>query len=232
MKDVWTDKLSEYLDGGLQNDVAQELDRHLASCDDCRSVLADLERVAAQAKSLGDRPPSRDLWGGVLEEIKPGGVDVIDLGVRLASSPPRSDWSRRREFSIVQLAAASVILMLISGGAVWATLTSGPDVITLPDVGAMPGVVRPAATESGQSGRATGLASLEQIVLTQGDRLPLNTLRILEKNLAAIDRAIEESRAALHLEPGNPFLESHLEGSLERREQFLREAASLLRSAD
>ena len=131
----------------------------------------------------------------------------------------------------MQLAAASLILMLISGGAVWATLTSGDEAIR-PEVGASPALVRPAASENGQSGRASGLATLEQILLTQGDRLPQNTRRILEKNLAAIDRAIEESRAALHLEPGNPFLEAHLKGSLRRREQFLREAASVLQSAD
>ena len=98
MNDVWTDRLSDYLDGGLPDTVAQELEQHLDSCDDCRSILAELERVAERARNMVDRPPSRDLWGGVLDGIERGGVDVIDLGVRLASTPLRSDWSRRREF--------------------------------------------------------------------------------------------------------------------------------------
>jgi hypothetical protein len=53
-------------------------------------------------------------------------------------------------------------------------------------------------------------------------------VRILEKNLAVIDRAIRESVAALAVDPGNEFLVDHLEGAYRRKVDYLREATALL----
>ena len=62
MKDQWTDRLSEYLDGELGAAERAALEGHLATCAECGATLAELRRVVARARALDDRPPTADLW--------------------------------------------------------------------------------------------------------------------------------------------------------------------------
>src|SRR5260370_34349398 len=94
--DVWTDRLSEYLDGTLAGSERAALDAHLAGCAACAATLEELRRVVARAQNLQDWPPAMDLWPGVAERIgvSPG----------LVSLPARR--ARRAAFSSPRLIAA------------------------------------------------------------------------------------------------------------------------------
>ena len=56
--------------------------------------------------------------------------------------------------------------------------------------------------------------------------------RVLERNLAVIEQAIEDSRLALEQDPGNEFLAAHLERVYERKVEYLREAARVAEWSD
>src|SRR5690348_18278932 len=102
MKDQWTDRLSEYVDGELTPAERTALEAHLAACGACRETLEELRRVVARAQTLDDRPPTADLWPGIARHIG---------GVRLADRPSRA--RRRFTCTVPQLAAASVALALL-----------------------------------------------------------------------------------------------------------------------
>ena len=53
---------------------------------------------------------------------------------------------------------------------------------------------------------------------------------MLEENLLAIDRAIEQSRAALTKDPANRFLNTHLASARQRKLALLRSATALASS--
>src|SRR4051794_28854192 len=97
--DAFTDRLSEYLDGHLREDERTSLAAHLASCADCRAVLDELRGVIAQASSLEDSQPARDLWGGIAARIAPAPASR-------ATVLRRTLLRRRFTFSLPQLAAA------------------------------------------------------------------------------------------------------------------------------
>ncbi len=107
MKDQWTDRLSEYLDGELTGPERTTLEAHVASCDACRTTLDELRRVVTNARALDDRPPTMDLWPAIATRIG------------LASRSKVRPLARRFAFTVPQLAAASVVLALLSGGAAW-----------------------------------------------------------------------------------------------------------------
>src|SRR5437763_5166233 len=107
MKDQWTDRLSGYLDGELTAPERTTLEAHLASCDGCRTTLEELRRVVTNARALDDRPPAADLWPAVAARI--------GLSPREQARPV----VRRLSFTVPQLAAASVVLALLSAGAAW-----------------------------------------------------------------------------------------------------------------
>ncbi len=107
MTDQWTDRLSEYLDGELTSPERTTLEAHLASCDACRTTVEELRRVVTNARALDDRPPAVDLWPTVAARI--------GVSSRLKARPV----VRRLSFTVPQLAAASVVLALLSGSAAW-----------------------------------------------------------------------------------------------------------------
>lgn len=226
--DSWTDQLSEYLDDGLEGQRLRDMEEHLAGCDSCRDVLADLRHVREAARQLGESRPSRDLWPGIAATLRssPRDADVIVLPVR-----PRSDQRPSGFFLTVrQLAAAAVVLVSMSAAATWwagvgvATRT-GSGLASVPAPGSFATTVADVPGPSPEL--ADDLRVLEDAVAQARARLDPNTVRILEKNLGVIQRAIDESLLALAVDPGNAFLLQHLERAYREKADFLRDAATL-----
>jgi anti-sigma factor RsiW len=110
MTDTWTDRLSEYLDGELTDAERAALESHLASCRECVTRSPRLREVAARAAALMARPPADDLWPGIEPRLQSGANAVF---------PSARAPSRRFSFTLPQLAAAGIALMVMSGGGVW-----------------------------------------------------------------------------------------------------------------
>lgn len=211
MKDQWTDRLSEYVDGELTPSERTALEAHLAACGACRQTLEELRRVVARAQALDDRPPGADLWPGIAEHI-----GVVRLAARRA---------RRLSFTVPQLAAAAVALTFLSAGSVWLALRNRP---TLPSPA--PGTTA-AMSNVGMSPldarTAASVAALEQTLARNRERLDTGTVRVIEKNLGIIDRAIRDAQSALAADPANPYLNQHLAQETRRKLELLRQAATL-----
>jgi predicted anti-sigma-YlaC factor YlaD len=227
----WTDRLSDYLDGELPENERIALEAHIQECTECTSVLADLRQVVNQAQTLEATGPAQDLWPAIARQIgatPPGEAGVIDLTSRRESK-------RRWAFSLPQLAAAGIALMTLSGGTVWllskpthpATVAITDTVPVAPrETQIVPAGLRPNATQS----YAAAVADLERVLADGRGRLDSTTVRVIEQNLAAIDRAIAEAQKALAADSANLYLNSHLAETMRRKLDLLRQAASLVRS--
>ena len=88
-----------------------------------------------------------------------------------------------------------------------------------------PGQIVPANFADAQFNAA--VSDLERILRDDRDRLDPRTVLILERNLKAIDDAINEARMALDQDPANPFLNSHLADARRRKIDLLRHATSI-----
>ena len=210
MNDLWTNRLSEYIDGELDNNERAKLEAHLATCGQCYATLAELRQVVTRAKSLSDTPPATDLWPN------------IRAGLTQGSEPRRhapAMASRRFSFTVPQLLAASIALVLLSGGSAWLALRQRPT--NTPESIA---VTRAAGTRVASWTGSTDIAIGElEAALTQNEkRLDSTTVRIVRKNLAIINRAIAEARIALRNDPGNAYLNLHLADTMRRKVELLR----------
>jgi anti-sigma factor RsiW len=223
----WTDRLSEYLDGTLSVQDRLAMEEHLAGCSACSTILSELRVVIDTARSLGDVPPARDLWPDIAGRLSstPGErvAEVIPLRTgRRAQAEPTGVYLSRR-----QLAAAAAVVALVSAAATWAL---GPGV-AVRQVGSplpAPTAVSKAANAEGPPAALAGeLAHLESALNAARDHLDPGTVRILEKNLDVIDRAIQDSRKALATDPANPFLLEHLDRAYQQKVDYLREAAGI-----
>jgi tetratricopeptide (TPR) repeat protein len=221
MTDTWMDRLSEYLDGELSAPERAALEAHLASCRDCATALDELREVVARAAALTPRPPANDLWPGIEPQLHAG-----------ALLPFRARPARRFSFTVAQLVAAGVALMVVSGGGVW-VLQHGGRATALPATQAtneVPAGVMVTALSDPRYDEA--IADLEQALDADRGRLDPGTMKVFEANLAAIDKAIDESRRALAEDPANVYLNTHLADARQRKLALLRRATALVGPKD
>lgn len=68
------------------------------------------------------------------------------------------------------------------------------------------------------------VAELQQLLTHERGQLDTSTVRILEQNLAVIDRALGEARRAVAKDPANPYLQAHLASTMRRKVDLLRRA--------
>jgi anti-sigma factor RsiW len=209
-------RLSEYIDDDLSRDERVVIEAHLATCDECRAIVSELRRIADAASRLPGTLPERDLWNGI----------ALRVG-HSAAAPAPSPSRRRFSFTLPQLAAAGIALMLTSGGLVY-FLRPEPPALTANTSGQSPdGVdaVMPVALVDPQYDGA--VADLERTLAEGRDRLDPETIRVLEQNLDAIDKAIDQCRRALEADPANSFLNNHLVSARQRKLALLRRATAL-----
>jgi anti-sigma factor RsiW len=220
-EDAFTDRLSDYLDGeDLSARDRAEIDAHLETCSRCQTTLAELREVAARAASLPNAAPTVDLWAGVAARLTPSAV--------LPFARPRH---RRFSFTLPQLVAAGLALMVLSGGLVGVMQLDDPRTSLPPaDAQAEFDVAAPISRSSvafTDPNYDQAVADLEQILETGRSRLDAETVRILEDNLLAIDQAIEQSRKALRSDPNSVYLNNHFADSRNRKLALLRRASAL-----
>jgi hypothetical protein len=235
--DSFTDRLSDYLDDELSAVERTQIETHLAGCAACRTTLAELRAVAARAALLHDIPPSADLWSGVEDRIAPS-RSVLPFATERTLRP-----RRQFSFTLPQLVAAGLALMVSSGTLVWmltlresrmtppviATTDTTPPTATVPVDAATESAdqVHPARVNFADVHYDEAISALEKTLDEGRSRLDPETVRVLEANLMAIDQAIEQCRKALRNDPSNVYLNNHFVESRNRKLALLRRATAL-----
>ena len=260
-----------YFEGDL--DVAEQarMESHIASCARCQGLVRDIDGIRAEASSMPDLVPSRDLWEGIEARIQPRVISI---------APARRTTSISRSF----LATAAAGLIVVSSSVTYVATTktmqkepaprpaaaapvrvAGATVQAdapppRPPVGdSAPAVtapatrlvtpprtrqVAPAAPRAGvrPTFASTALAApataalgeeiqvLEGLLIERRNVLEPETVRVVEENLAIIDAAVAQARAAVQKDPASGFLNERLESALQKKVQLLRTVA-LLRSS-
>jgi Putative zinc-finger len=226
MSDQWTERLSDYLDDELSAAEREALEAHLLECAECGHTLHELRAVVARAGQVADREPPQDLWPAIAARLTTPHLEV------LADEPATSRSKRRVSFSIPQLAAASVAIMLMSAGTMY-LVVRGDNPAQVAEV--TPVQPQPAPAGSAQIRAVTrnydaAVQELETALERNRNQLDTTTVRVLEQNLAIIDRAITEARAALGQEPANPYLSRYLDQAMQKKVQLLQRATSVMRA--
>jgi hypothetical protein len=238
-----TERLSAYIDGELTADERTSVEQHLETCADCQGVLADLRGIVVRARALEDRPPENDLWTEIEARLEKRPV-VVPLETHRAR--------RLLSFSLPQMAAAAVALIVLSVSATWWARSGaergtdgGPPVTAVQPDGATPtqpvsldctflGIPRECpAPDSRRNPVAEDIAvaDFEELLAMYRDRLDPETVATVETNLAAIDQAIEEIVEAIDADPESAQLYNYLTSARQRKLDVMRQATSIIRTS-
>ncbi len=192
--------LNEYVDGTLAARERATVEAHLAGCAGCRTAVAELRRLVAEAQGLARSiEPERNLWTAIDARIV-----------------QRATYNVQRAFWRGALAAAAVLVIALGLYRLLPPSTAH---------------YRPAGGGAGVEAdfdRATNELSL--ILAAQRGRLRPETVALVERNLAVIDAAIAESRAALARDPANAELQHLWATAARQKVELLRWATRVAAS--
>ncbi len=85
-------RLSDYLEGTLDAGARASVERHLAACARCASLVADLRAIAQHAGELPELVPERDLWTDIERRIEPAVIPLAPARTTHARRYTRSAW--------------------------------------------------------------------------------------------------------------------------------------------
>lgn len=224
MSDRYMEQLSDYLDGALDAPERHALEEHLAGCDECRTTLDELRAIVAQANALAPVEPATDLWPAIAARIESERELMMPLPAEGRRVSARGGSRRRLSFTIPQLAAAAVVLVLASGGSAW--MLRGGNAVA-PTAIAPAGAVVPVSSGSTDA----DLAELEAVLATGERQLDPATVAVLRRNLLIIEQALVEAQAALEADPANPYLSRHYQNTLNKKRELLQHAATVARGS-
>ncbi len=223
----WTERLTDYLDGEMSGDELARLEAALEGDAELCQVLEELRSVRDAARSLPRRSPPADLWPGIAARI----AASEEIGVvPIAKSRPTS---RRFSFTVPQLAAAAVALLVLGSASVWVAMSATGGGQAGPQVAVAPAPEAGFVSAPGQApafSYEAAIESLEEQLQVGRDRLDPRTVEALEGSLATIDRAIARAQKALEDDPASVYLNRHLADARTRKLRVLQQAARLASS--
>lgn len=238
MNDRWSDLLSDYLDGSLRREDRRELEEHLETCAECTETLEALRELIAKARLLRDRPPALDSAAGGGSEAGPPSAPAVDLwpGIeaRIRDLPvstvrPLPERGRSGSWampSFPRLFAVAAALLLVSSLAFYKFgWDDGFRHGDLQRARALPAVQTSA--DAVAQGAVADINRLKESLRRRRDRIDADTYRALDESLSDIESAVADASRALAADPGNPYIQAHLNELRERQLELLRRALVL-----
>lgn len=197
------DRLDAFAAGLLDPAQARQVEDHLAGCAECRADAEASRRLAPLVAALPrSLTPDRDLWSGIGPRLRPRGT------------PGR--------VSVPVWGLVAAALLLVAG-------TSLATRRLLAPAASRPALA--AAFLDAETRYLQTAAELAGAYARVRDRLPPGTRELVERNLAAIERALAETRVALDQDPGNEALAALVLSGYRRKLDFLERAATIDRES-
>jgi anti-sigma factor RsiW len=199
--------LNDYADNALAPAARADVDVHVVSCAECRSMVEAFRNVRSAARALTpiEAPPGS--WRRIEREL--------GAGRRAAWWP----W----------LAAAAALVLATLVGFKVADLRRQP-----PPAQATASTDGPTAQSveaellQAEQHYQKAIAGLEQIANSEKGALDPQTASTLEKNLTVIDQAISESRAALKTQPSSEPAQVSLLENFKSKIALLQDTVTLI----
>ncbi|HMF99124.1 MAG TPA: zf-HC2 domain-containing protein [Vicinamibacterales bacterium] len=235
--------LNAYADGSLTAGEAAEIELHLGACVSCRQLVDDLREILRATSDLDLREPPVRVWPRLERAIhlerqdgapRTQSTDADDA--RSKGSPAARPTATRSRVVFAGLAAAAAAVVLATAvgirylpGRHGDTVGSRPPIETGAQASAT-GAAEAVESELRQAEThyENAIKGLEQIANAEQGALDPRTAATLQKNLAVIDQAISESRAALRSQPASEPAQASLIENFKTKIALLQDTVALI----
>lgn len=217
----YRDVIQELVDGTLGPIRRAELQTHLDQCDECRALVADLQKIRAAAASL-DRPAPRDhVWMQIAGRLRQEGR------VTAATATTRHfAWLALAASLVIAIGASIYVLMPLHKQA-----TSGPAAgETASGNAAQTDTVQSIADDLqlAEQHYQSAIDKLQKVADLNDGTIDPQTAAVLAKNLQVIEGAISDSRTALKSDPQSAPARASLFDALRQKVTLLQDTIALM----
>ena len=229
--------INDYVDGTLRPGERAEIERHLDDCEECRLLAAALHGVRRAVAALEPIQPPPRSWMHIERTLREGASESSG-GIR--EEPARVVHGRfgrlgaMPSWSWLALAATLLVATVIglrvgpfAPRPVATPSVAGGATSASADIAALAQFVETELLQAEQHYQKA-ISGLEQIANAEKSALDPATAATLEKNLAVIDQAISESRAALKTQPDSEPAQQSLLDSFKTKMALLQETVALI----
>jgi anti-sigma factor RsiW len=227
--------LNDYVDDALGVTERVDVERHVASCAECRALVDDLREIRTTARSLDQREPPVRAWSRIERAIKLEREHAREGAQGVQPSGSGSVLSRLKgSRSAAWLAAAAAIVLAVGLGLrYWPRATAPAQTARVaptvePPSGDAAAVSIEAELRAAEAHYQKAITGLEQIANAGKGSLDTQTAATLQKNLAVIDQAITESRAAVRAQPASEPAQQSLMESFKAKLALLQDTVALI----
>ncbi|MFB3852877.1 MAG: anti-sigma factor [Vicinamibacterales bacterium] len=219
--------VSEYVDLTLDPEARRRFEGHLEGCEECRSLVRDLARIRDAASSLATPKPPGRVWAGIAREIA-AEQEAMSTAARARSGRRAFSWLEQWTLGpLPALAAAVLVLAAIAGYVYWPTRAPAAETAVHPGADELVQSVRN-DLELAEKHYENAIAGLEKIRESGRGTLDPQVAETLDLNLAVIDKAIADSRAALASQPGSQLARDTLFEAFRRKVSLLQDTIALI----
>lgn len=203
--------LNEYVDGERAPERG-DVHEHIRTCDACRELVADLRELRRAATRLRPVPPPARAWDAIERGLTGGRTTSAG---RTASRWDLSHWGWLA-------AAATIVLATLIG------LRFGLRERSDEAAGNTSAQTVAAELQQAEAHYQKAIEGLERVANAEKSALDPAVAATLQNNLAIVDRAIAESRAALQAQPASEPAQSSLLDSFKAKITLLQNTVAII----
>jgi len=235
--------LNAYADGSLTASEAADIEQHLGACLSCRQLVDELRDILRATSDLELREPPVRVWPRIERAIqldRQDGAQPVQPGdagtsPRLTGARVPGATSARSRVVLAGLAAAAALVLATVVGLRYLpgrhsdTAGSRSPIESSAQASAN-GAAQAVESELRQAEAhyENAIKGLEQIANAEQGALDPRTAATLQKNLAVIDQAISESRAALRSQPASEPAQASLIENFKTKIGLLQDTVALI----
>jgi hypothetical protein len=207
--------LNDYVERALTDAEQADVERHVESCARCRAFVDDLREIRRASKALSPIEPPADVWHRIEDAIRAEAGEQPQPAAPKRGRPAGPTARQLGWLGIAATVGLATVIGLRLGPLAPDRGTGSPDPGASSSTSA--GTTDTAETVESEMRQAeahydNAIRGLQQIANEGESELDPAMAATLQKNLAVIDQAIDESRAAVRSEPtSEPARESLLE---------------------
>ena len=210
-------RLSLHADGDLPQGERELVETHLVTCEACRGLLRDLDRLRRASASLGAVTPPDHVW--------------LQVAGRMRIERPeafRTPAQRERRAAMGQWLGLAAALVLITTGAYY-FVRSTPPAAPQSNAVAAP-TVESVSDELAEimAGFDRTIQNLQRLAQSPDSQLDPVLAESLAHNMRVIEAAIQDSRTALEANPASEMARESLLDALQRKVTVLTATVNLI----
>ena len=227
--DDFLERASDYVDGTLDAAATAVADAHLATCEACRGLAADLRRVQQAATGVERLPLPAGGWPAIEARLQadPAFARAIASPVPAHGPVAWQSWAWLATAAALVIAVGvSLIYLTRQPAAVAPAGTATPTPANASPGDLVQSIESELALAASHYERA--IANLEQVAAASDSPLDPEVTATLRKNLALIDGAIDDSRAALTAEPDSRIAQESLFDAFRKKVALLQDTIALM----